>query len=81
MTTVKMLKTPGCKSCETSRQVIESLQDELDFTFEVIDLTERPELAQEYRVMAAPGIVIDGELVFQGGVSEHELREKLEDDA
>ncbi|MDY6778880.1 MAG: thioredoxin family protein [Candidatus Nanohaloarchaea archaeon] len=81
MTTVKMLKTPGCKSCERSREVIKSLQDEFDFVFEEIDLTERPELAQEYQVMAAPGIVIDGELVFQGGVSEQELRDELEADA
>lgn len=79
MIEVTLLKTPGCEACKRSRQTIEAVQEEYDFSFAVIDLTEQPELAQEYPVMSAPGIVIDGELVFQGGVSKQELREALDE--
>lgn len=74
-----MLKTPGCGACKKSRHAIEAVQEDYDFAFEVIDLTDQPELAQEYSVMSAPGIVIDGELVFQGGVTEKQLRVELDE--
>lgn len=75
---VKMLKTPGCGACKKSRKTVEKVSEDFDIDFEVIDLTENPEYAQQYRVMSAPGIVIDGEKVFEGGVKEKELRQKLE---
>lgn len=76
---VKMLHTPGCKACEKSRKTIEAVQEDYDFTFKDVDLTDNPELAAEYQVMSAPGIVIDGELEFQGGVTEKKLRNKLDE--
>lgn len=76
---VTMLHTPGCKSCAKARTVIQRVADDYDITFEAVDLTENPEIAAEYRVMSAPGIVMDGELVFQGGVSEAELRAALDE--
>lgn len=75
---ILMLKTPGCKSCASSRNAIEAVMDDYDIDFEEIDLTEEPEYAQEYQVMAAPGIVINGEKAFQGGISEKQLRNKLD---
>lgn len=74
-----MLKTSGCGACRKARHAIEAVQEEYSFTFEVIDLTEQPELAQEYNVMSAPGILIDGDLVFQGSVTEKQLRAELEE--
>lgn len=78
MIEVTMLHTPGCKSCEKARRTIETVAEEYPVEFEEKDLTENPELAAEYSVMTAPGIVVDGELVFQGGVSEQELRDELD---
>jgi len=74
-----MLKTPGCKRCDSSRNAIEAVMEDYDIDFEEIDLTEEPEYAQEYQVMAAPGIIIDGEKAFQGGVTEEQLRTKLDE--
>jgi glutaredoxin len=76
---IVMLHTPGCRSCEQARHTIESVAEDFPVEFKEKDLTEHPELAAEHNVMSAPGIVIDGELVFQGGVSENELREELDE--
>lgn len=45
----------------------------------LINLTEHPEYAQKYDVMAAPGIIINEKKVFQGGVTEAELRAALDE--
>ncbi|MFB6158633.1 MAG: thioredoxin family protein [Candidatus Nanohalobium sp.] len=76
---IKMLKTPSCGACKKSRKAIEKVSEEFDIDLEIIDLTENPEYAQKYKVMAAPGIIIDGEKQFEGGVKPKELRKKLEE--
>lgn len=76
---IKLLKTPGCGACEKSKKAIEKVSEDFDIDFDEIDLTEEPEYAREYRVMTAPGILIDGEKEFEGGVTEKQLKEKLEE--
>lgn len=75
---IQMLYTPGCRGCAKARNVLDAVQKDYDINVTEADLTERPELAQEYGVMTAPGIVIDGELAFQGGVTEKQLRQALD---
>ncbi len=37
-----------------------------DLHFEEVDVTEHPEVAVKYRVMATPALVINGRLEFRG---------------
>lgn len=75
---VKLLTMPGCEHCAGAKAALDRLRIEFpQMTLEVIDITERPEVAQQYGLMSAPGIVIDGKLVLSGGASEPKIREKL----
>jgi len=76
---VLILDTPGCASCKYAEELIVRIKKEekLKFDVEVKDITKHPELLQKYPILSAPGIVIDGKLVFSGKPSEKELRKKL----
>jgi len=76
---VLILDTPGCASCIYTEKLIARIKKEenLKFEVEVRDITKHPELLQKYPILSAPGIVIDGKLVFSGKPSEKELRKKL----
>ena len=64
---------------EAQKEVLDRVQPDYP-ELEVIlhDVAEEPELASRYMLMSAPGVVIDGELVFSGGVDEAKLRERLD---
>jgi hypothetical protein len=49
-----------------------------DLGLDVVDVTEQPEVAVKYRVLATPAIAIDGRLEFVGAPSEAALRARLE---
>jgi len=78
---VLILDIPGCHSCEYTEKLIARIKKEenLKFHVEVKDITKNPELLQKYQILSAPGIVIDGKLVFSGKPSEQELRKKLKE--
>jgi len=42
-----------------------------------VDLTERPEIAVQYRIMSTPAVVINGKLEFTGVPSEEALRDRI----
>lgn len=46
-------------------------------SYEIIDVTEKPEYLEKYPIYTAPGIVIDGKLEFTGIPKRQELQEKL----
>ena len=48
-----------------------------DLRLEEVDITEHPELALKYRLMATPAIVINGKLEFVGVPKEATLRARL----
>lgn len=48
-----------------------------DLRFEEVDITERPEVAVRYRVMATPAIAINGRLAFTGIPGEGVLLDRL----
>jgi len=52
-------------------------RDHPEVQLEVIDITERPEVAVRYRVMMTPAIAINGELAFAGTPNERELRARI----
>lgn len=73
MVDVMVLTTPACTSCAA----VERMLDKLGVKYEVIDVTERPEMLQKYPIMTAPGIVINGKLEFTGIPKETALAKKL----
>ena len=79
MIEVKVLKTPGCTHCANVVAKLEKLKNEFELKVEEIDITEHPEYAEKYTLMASPGIVINGKLEFVGEVSEEKLRDKFKE--
>jgi glutaredoxin len=75
---IDLLTMPGCGHCASAKQILEKVKPDFPELEVVIhDITEKPELAQQYMLMTAPGVVIDGELVFSGGLDEEKLRQRL----
>ena len=73
MTKVEILTTPGCTNCS----VVEKMLDEMKISYQVIDVTEKPEYLDKYQIFTAPCVVIDGKLEFIGIPKKQELKEKL----
>ena len=71
---VEILTTPGCTNCS----VLESMLDDLKVSYELIDITEKPEFLERYPIFTAPALVIDDKLQFTGIPKKHELKKLLE---
>ncbi len=59
---VEVLTTPDCSNCK----VLEKMLDTLGISYDLIDVTEKPEYLEKYPIFTAPGLVIDGKLEFTG---------------
>ena len=70
---VEVLTTPSCGTCK----IVEGLLDDLNVSYDVIDVTEKPEYLKKYPIFTVPGIVIDDKLEFVGIPKKQELAEKL----
>lgn len=78
MIEVRVITVPDCVQCDKAKKVIEKVKRDIpDMTVEYIDVTEHPEILQKYRVMSAPGIVINGKLEYTGGLDETAFRDRL----
>ncbi len=70
---IEILTTPGCSNCS----VVEKMLDEMKVSYEVIDVTEKPEYLEKYPIYTAPGIVINEKLEFTGVPKKEKLIEKI----
>lgn len=70
---VEILTTPSCGNCN----LVEKILNELNISYEIIDVTEKPEYLEKYPIFTAPGLVIDNKLEFTGVPKKHEILEKL----
>lgn len=78
MIDVLFITVPNCVQCAKAKKVIEKVQPEFpELKVEYRDVTEHPEILQQYRVLSAPGIVINGKLEYTGGLDEAAFRERL----
>jgi glutaredoxin len=59
---VEVLTTPGCSNC----QVLEKMLGKLGLSYDLIDVTEKPEYLEKYPIFIAPGLIINGKLVSTG---------------
>jgi len=71
---VEILTTPDCSNCS----VVERMLDEMKVSYEVVDVTEKPEYLKKYPIFTAPGVVINGKLEFTGVPKKEELIKKLQ---
>ena len=65
-----------CGLCGPAREVLESVQKEIVFALEVIDISEDPALTQSYG-SEVPVVLIEGRKAFKGQVTVSALRKKL----
>ena len=70
---IEILTTPGCSNCS----VVERMLDEMKVSYEVIDVTEKPEYLEKYPIFTAPGIVINEKLEFTGVPKKEKLIDKI----
>ena len=70
---VEILTTPDCSNCN----VVEKMLDEMKISYNVIDVTEKPEYLEKYPIFTAPGVVINGKLEFTGIPKKKTLIEKF----
>ena len=70
---IEILTTPSCENCK----IVEKMLNELKMSYEIIDVTEKPEYLERYPIFTAPGIVIDSKLEFTGIPKKQELIKKL----
>ena len=70
---IEILTAPLCGNCKG----VETMMDEMNIPYEVIDVTEKPEYLEKYSIFTAPGVVIDDKLEFTGIPKKQELLKKL----
>ena len=70
---IEILTTPSCENCK----VVEKMLDEMNMSYNIIDITEKPEYLEKYPIFTAPGVVIDDKLEFIGIPKIDELEKKL----
>ena len=62
--------------------MIERLKGELpQIQLVEVDITQHPEVAVQYRIMATPAIAINGKLEFIGVPKEESLRDRIAEHA
>lgn len=59
---VEVLTTPDCFNCNKLEQMLDSLK----IKYVLVDVTKKPEYLKKYPIFMAPGLVVDGKLVFTG---------------
>ncbi|MBI5377840.1 MAG: thioredoxin family protein [Thaumarchaeota archaeon] len=70
---VEILTTPDCSNCN----ILERMLDDMGISYDVIDVTKKPEYLQKYPIYTAPGLVLNGKLEFTGIPKKTQLIEKL----
>ena len=79
MINIQFITVPNCVQCAKAKKIIEKVKlDFSEMTVEYIDVTEHPEILQQYRVLSSPGIVVNGKLEYTGGLDEASFRALLQ---
>lgn len=72
---IEILTTPDCSNCD----ILQKMLDQMDISYQVIDVTEKPEYLTKYPIFTAPGLVINEKLEFTGIPNQKELEKILEE--
>ncbi|MBK5967045.1 thioredoxin family protein [Thiocystis minor] len=74
MKNIKILGT-GCRNCQTTLSLVEEVAraQGVEIALEKVDQIQD---IMSYRILATPGVVIDGEVVHSGGVPDRKQVEE-----
>jgi glutaredoxin len=75
--TITIYTKPGCHLCDLAKEVIARCRQKIDFTVEVIDISQNPELLERYR-NDIPVIRLDGKEIARHVLRERKLLELLQ---
>ena len=79
---IEVFKTDSCPHCPAAVAAAENakakLGDQIDVEIVNANDPDNIDRARQYRIMAVPTVVIDGEVSFIGAPTDEELIEKLE---
>ena len=73
---ITVYHAPDCNLCARALEVVASVQAELGFELELIDIAGHPELEARYRELL-PAVEIDGSLAFTYFVDPAALRDRI----
>lgn len=76
---VEILGSSGCSTCESLKQDVEEIVEELDRDEDIeVTKVEDPATFASYGVMSTPALVVDGNVEFKGTVpAREEIRSLL----
>lgn len=74
---ITIYSKPGCHLCDRAKEVVERCRQKTNFTVEVIDISQHPELLDRYR-NDIPVILLDGNEIARHVVRERQLLELLQ---
>ena len=77
MALITIYSKPDCHLCDRAKEVIERCRTKVEFTVEVVDISQNPELFQRY-CDDIPVILLDGNEIARHFVQERKLLELLE---
>jgi len=75
--TITIYSKPDCHLCDLAKDVIGRCRKKADFTLEVIDISQNPELFERFR-NDIPVILLDGKEIARHFVRERKLLELLQ---
>jgi glutaredoxin len=75
--TIVVYSKPDCHLCELAKDVVEQCRKKVDFTLEIVDLSQDPALFERYR-NDIPVILLDGKEIARHFVRERQLLELLQ---
>lgn len=72
---VQFFTMPGCPACVSVEAALERLcAEQPELRVERIDLSEQPQAALQYGIMACPAVALEGVLIAVGNVDVNRLR-------
>ena len=78
MIDMSFITTLGDARCAKAKHVIEKVRSDFpELKVDHIDVTVNSEILQRHRMLAAPGIVLNGQLAYTGGLDVDAFCERL----
>lgn len=81
MNKLYFVTSSGCEHCEQVREALNKLKQSYKLDVREVDMgsSEGMEFVLHHRIMLAPAIIFNDQLVSSGGISEENLRRKLDE--
>ncbi len=77
MALITIYSKPDCHLCDRAKEVVERCRQKVDFSVEIIDISQNSELLERYRD-DIPVILLDGNEIGRHFVRERKLLELLQ---